>query len=172
LIAGFCWGLAGLIGAAIGIAAFTFDYTFDLRCNLVWWEMHAFPGIVVIPMLLFFAAVVTYTPTGHIGFAKNLAILAVTTLPLAAILGTTGMAHPRYKSIDHPPMYVSEVLMFLVPLIAVSLLLINTRSGSLPEGESTTANSLRSTETTTEQTHPPEPAIGPVSRGESSPPAR
>ena len=109
IIAGLCWGLAGLIGTAIGIAAFTFDYAFDLPSNLTRWRIRAFPGIVVVPLLMFFAGVVTYTPTRHVGFAKNLAILAVTTLPLAAILGTLGMAHPRYKSVDHPPMYVSEV---------------------------------------------------------------
>jgi len=142
ILAGLCWGLAGLIGAALGIAVFTFDYTSDLRSNLGWWRIHAFPGIVVIPMLLFFAGVVTYTPTRHVGFAWNLAILAVTTLPLAALLGALGMAHPRHKSIEHPPIYISEVVMFLFPLAAVSFLLIISRSGPLPDGESSTEESL------------------------------
>jgi len=156
IIAGFCWGLAGLIAAAVGIAAFTFECNHDLRSNLAWWLMHAFPGIVVIPMLLFFAGVVTYTPTRRVGFVKNLAILTVTALPLAGILGALGMAHPRYKSIDHPPMYFSEVLMFLLPLTAVSFILIHTRSDPVADRESSAVESLPPTAATTEQRDGPE----------------
>jgi hypothetical protein len=150
IIAGIGWGLVGLIAAAVGSAVLSFDHEYDLRSNLAWWQMHALPGIPIIPMLLFFAGVVTYMPARHVGFAKTLAILVVTTLPLAGILGALGMAHRRYKGIDHPPMYISEVFMFLVPIAAVSFLLIYTRSRPLPAGESSTVESLRSAETPTE----------------------
>lgn len=80
-------------------------------------------------MLLFFAGFVTYTPKRYGGFAKTLGIFTFTALPLAAILGNLGMAHPRYKGPEHPPMYFSEVLMFLIPLavVAAILLVINGR---------------------------------------------
>ena len=134
----------------------TFDSALDLSSNLAWWRMHAFPGVVVIPMLLFFAGVVTYTPTRHVGFAKTLATLVVMTLPLAGILGALGMFHPRYKGMDRPPIYISEVFMFLLPVTAVSFLLIYTRSRPLPEGKSSTVESLSSGKnTTTEPAGPP-----------------
>jgi hypothetical protein len=178
LLAGLSWGLVGLVGPPAVIAAFTLVYwwfcgiqAFDRRYDIVWWQDHAFPGIVVIPMLLFFAGLVTYAPKRHVGFAKNLAILAVTSLPLAALLGAMGMAHRRYKSIEHPPIYFSEVLMFLIPLTALSVLFIAARSGRPARVGSSTDESPRSAAPATEPTHPPEPAAGPVGKEESSPPA-
>jgi hypothetical protein len=85
ILAGFCWGLAGLVSAAAGIAAFSVESGHSLSSNIAWWRLHAFPGLVVIPLFLFSAGVVTYTPTRHVGFAKNLAILFVTVLPLARV---------------------------------------------------------------------------------------
>jgi hypothetical protein len=172
IIAGLSWGLAGLIGAALGAAAFTFDFAVDLQGNLASWRLHAPPGIMVIPMLLFFAGIVTYMPTRYVGFAKNLAILTVTTLPLGEILGALGRAYLRCKGTDHPSMYVSEVLMFLPPLTAVSLLLIIARFGPRVQRGSFTVESLPSAAATTEPAHSPEPAAGPVANGKSSPPAQ
>jgi hypothetical protein len=85
--------------------------------------------MTIISMLLFFTGFVTYTPKRYSGLAKTLVIFTFTALPLAAILGSLGMAHPRYKGPEHPPMYFSEVLMFLIPLAVVSaiLLVINAR---------------------------------------------
>jgi len=99
LLAGLSWGLAGLLGLATVIAAFTvaswwFNHTrsFDREYDIAWWQQRAFPGIVVIPMLLFFTGFTSYAPKRQVGFAKTFAILAVTSLPLAALLGAMGMA--------------------------------------------------------------------------------
>ena len=173
VIAGFYWGFAGLVGTAVGIAASTFDRDYDLQFNMARWLVNAFPtAIVVIPMLLFFTGVVTHTPTRHVGFAKNLAILTITTLPLAGILGALGMDPHRDKPGTPPLITISEVLMFLLPITTISLLLIKTRLAPLPEEESSTTESLPLTATTTEPAHAPEPAVGPDSNGESSTPAR
>jgi hypothetical protein len=125
--AGFFLGLAGFLGTAVVIGALTSDYGQDLHSNLAWWLTYAFPGIVVIPMLLFFAGLSTYAPHIYCGFAKTLAILAFTSLPVAVFLGRMGMAHPRSKFTEQPPMYLSEILMFLIPMSAVSLTLIACR---------------------------------------------
>lgn len=156
IIAGVCWGVLGFVGAAAGNAAFTFDYSHRLQYDIEWWWSHyAFPGVVVIPMLLFFTGVVTYMPPRHVRFAKNLVILAITTFPLAAILGTLGMAYPRVKASDPPLMSISEVLMFFLPLTAVSSIMIAIRSSSLPEEKPSA--SFPSTPITTEQTDEREP---------------
>ncbi len=156
ILAGFCWGLAGLVCAAAGIAAFTFESGHSLSSNIAWWRLHAFPGLVVIPLFLFFAGVVTYTPTRHVGFAKNLAILGVTVLPFAAILGLLGMDQPRYKgNAEHPPMYLSEVLMFLLPLTAVSCLLILKRSVPSAKRDSPAGDSVLSSAAATEPSEEP-----------------
>ena len=178
LLAGLFWGLVGLVGPPAGIAAFTLvswwfcgTQPFDRRYDILWWQHRAFPGIVVIPMLLFFAGLVTYAPNRHGGFAKNLGILAVTSLPLAAILGAMGMAHPRYKSMEHPPMYFSEVLMFLIPSAAVSLLLITARCDPSFKESSATDESRQSAPLPTEPRDVDAPAGGARANGNTPPPA-
>lgn len=134
VLAGIAFGLAGLVGPPLVIGAVTgvawwLNGTprFDRRWDILWWWDRAFPGIVVIPLLLFFTGLATYTPQRYFGFAKTLLILAVTSLPLSAFLGVAGWAHPRVKSIEHPPMYLSEVLMFVIPMAAVALILLEYR---------------------------------------------
>ena len=134
LIAGLSWGLGGLLGLPAVIAAFTLIYwwfcdtpNFDRKYDIGWWQLHAFPGLVVIPMLLFFAGFTSHASERATGFARTLGILAVTSLPMAVLLGAMGMAHFREKSAEHPPMYFSEVLMFLIPIAAVSFILLRLR---------------------------------------------
>lgn len=135
LIAGTIWGLAGLVSPVCVIAAFTIvrwwlegTRDFDREYDVAWWTMRAYPGIVVVPMFLFFAGLATYAPRRCFGFAKTLLILLITSLPLSIVLAAAGMAHRRIKGEEHPPMYLSEVLMFLIPVAAISCMLLYYRT--------------------------------------------
>lgn len=130
-IVGLTCGLTGLVGLPVMIAAGTLVSgwlrgadSFDRQYDIMWWKGHAFPAIVVIPMLLFFAGFVTVASRRRVGFLKNFALLSLVSLPLSTLLGVMGMAPPRYKSIEHPSIYFSEILMFLLPQIVVSVLLM------------------------------------------------
>ncbi len=113
----------------------------DRRFDVWWWRLRVFPGIVVIPMLLFFSGFANFAlkTDRRLGLAKSLLVMTLTSLPVAAILGSLGMAHPRYKSIEHPPMYLSEIAMFLVPMVVVAAIIILVRSQK-PVNDSTGSN--------------------------------
>lgn len=131
MLGGLVYGAAGLAGLAVASPLCVIAYRWlandagiqgnrDMRL----WIFLSFPGVVVIPLLLFFTGFVVSSGRGPSRFAATLVILAVTAIPWAGVLAALGMSPPRYRSIQHPPMYLSEVLMFLIPMAIVSYLLM------------------------------------------------
>jgi hypothetical protein len=127
---------AGFLGVAAIIVAQ--DVLWSMRVGYVslpfyttarFWSMYGFPPLFVVPLAMFTAGLATYAPRKRIGFARTLALLCVIALPMAGILGALGMSPPRYRSISHPPMYWSEVLMYLVSFVSVTCVIVSMRWG-------------------------------------------
>jgi hypothetical protein len=74
----------------------------------------------------------TFAPRRHYRFTKTLFMITVISVPLWYVLGSMGMSPPRYKGIDHPLFYPSEILLFVIPppLIAAILSIIRCKKQS------------------------------------------
>ena len=110
-------------------------HSFDREYDVQWWRRRAFPGIFAIPLLLFFSGLTNFSlpNSRRLGMPLTLILITVCSLPIAGILGSLGMAHPRIKSIQHPPIYVSEILMFLIPVATLSFVVIWHRMRTMPK---------------------------------------
>lgn len=85
------------------------------------WLTYGFPPLLVVPLAFFLAAIVTYAPAQRIGFPQTLVTLCVIALPISFVLAHLGMSREPSKFVDHPPMYASEVAMFVIPLTATAV---------------------------------------------------
>ena len=99
---------------------------FDRQYDINWWRLRAFPGVVVVPLLLFFSGLANFAlpRSRRMGMPLTLGLILLTSLPISGILGSLGMAHQRIRSIEHPPMYLSEIFMILIPVATISCLVV------------------------------------------------
>ncbi len=71
----------------------------------------------------------TFAPAGKYSFAWSLAIIFVGSLVAWMVLGWMELTPRRYKGVDHPAFYPSELLVLIVPpsLAAAFLTMIRVR---------------------------------------------
>jgi predicted permease len=141
--------IAGLMGALIGavvpvvvVATFTllswhFHDTLegDRQYDIAWWRMHAVPPLVGAAIYLGLTAWATYTPKRNCGFAKTLAIIFFTSVPLTWLLAALHLTPTRYKNVEHPAMYFSELLLLLVPPLVMACVLVAARRSRAHDGD-------------------------------------
>ena len=121
------------VGAVITYAYWEINNisTFDRNYDIDWWKLRAFPAVVLIPLMLFFSGFTNYSlaTDRRLGLPITLVTTTLFSFPLIGILGAMGMAHPRYRSIQHPPMYLSEIIAIIISLVLVSAGIIAVRNG-------------------------------------------
>jgi hypothetical protein len=134
IIAALIWAAAGIIVPVVVVGGYTilswhFNDTLevDRDYDIAWWRMHAVPPLVGVPIYLGLTAWATYTPKRNHGFAKTLAIIFFTAIPSTWFLAALEMTPRRYKSIEHPDIYVSEFLLFFLPPLIMSCILVAIR---------------------------------------------
>ena len=88
------------------------------------WLTYGFPALLVVPLSFLLAAFVNYAPAKRIGFAYSLLVICSAALPFSAVLGGMGMSHDRSKYVEHPPMYSSEIAMFVIPFAVTSAVML------------------------------------------------
>lgn len=97
------------------------------------YDLYRLPQVLVFPVIgtaFVFAAAgwATYAPKGSYRFARTLLLIAVISVPSWFALAGMGMAVPRYKSIEHPPIYPREALLLVVPPAVTAVVLTMLRS--------------------------------------------
>ena len=89
-------------------------------------------------MLLAAAGWATFAPAGRHRFAATLAIVFVSSMGLWFMLGWMQLTPQRFKGIDHPEFYPSELMVLIGPpaLVAIGLNLGRSNGGikSKPSG--------------------------------------
>jgi hypothetical protein len=65
----------------------------------------------------------TFARRGRLRFVLMLALISTVSVPSWFVLAVIGMSPPRYKCIDHPLMYPSEVLSFAIPPLVTAVVL-------------------------------------------------
>ena len=124
------WGLVGAIAAVALVSLGTLAYwhlndtrQFDRQYDINWWRTRALPPIIGVTTLLACAGWAAYAPRGKHRFATTLAILFFLSIPLWFVLGSMELTPRRVKSVEHPPLYPSELLVLVLPPIVVSIAL-------------------------------------------------
>ena len=97
--------------------------SFEPYLTAGFWLLYGFPLLLVVPLATFLAGVTSASPAKRFGYARTLGLICICALPVSAVLANLGMSPPRYRSIQHPPMYWAEVVMFVVPFVTVSVIL-------------------------------------------------
>jgi hypothetical protein len=97
--------------------------SFSPYLTVGFWKLYGFPLLLFVPLATFLAGVASTSPAKRFGYARTLGVICFFALPVSAVLANLGMSPPRYRSIQHPPMYWTEVVMFVVPFVAVSAIL-------------------------------------------------
>jgi hypothetical protein len=140
IAAALVYGLVGFCAPIVVVLTFTvfrwflenaseFDRDADLR---------RLPGqlifMVVGTAFIFSAAgFATYAPRGRFRFTWTLLRIFILTATSWFLLAATGVMRPRYKSADHPLIYVSEFLILSLPpiLIGVGMAILRGRGSTL-----------------------------------------
>jgi hypothetical protein len=107
----------------------------------------AFPSVGM-AWILAATAWATFAPIRAWRFIRNLALLAVISVPSWWILASLGMSSPRYKGPAHPPIYPSEILMLAIPPITVALILSTIKCNCSVESD------IKSPPNVAEEDHP------------------
>lgn len=140
ILAALIWAFAGSVVPVLVVGGYTVlswhinnTPAIDRDYDVGWWRMHAIPPLVAASVYLGLTAWATYTPKRNYGFAKTLAILFFTAIPLAMLLGAFISTPRRYRSVEHPDIYGSELLLLFLPPVIVSCLLVAVRRSGARE---------------------------------------
>lgn len=120
--------LFGVIGAATPVIVLVGSILLGSSESDWAFDLHFLPDRLVFPVIgtalvMASTAWATYAPAGSYRFARTLVIVFAVSVPSWYLLAATGLSPPRLKAASHPLIYPFEVLLLVVPPIAVACVL-------------------------------------------------
>lgn len=103
---------------------------FDRRYDLVWLHDRAPYPMIGVGILFAATGWATFAPRGRQHFVPTLAIVCLASLPSWFLLGSCRLTPPRPKGVEHPLLYLSELLVLAGPPILSSAYLARYRGKS------------------------------------------
>lgn len=130
--------LAGVIGFAVPVVvmaaataarwAILASNEADRAYDLAWLPTNLAGAAIAFTFVFAGAGLATYAPNRTYRFLRTLGIVVLISIPSWWALAACGMAHTRYKGIEHPIIYPSEVLMLAIPPLVIACALGTLRS--------------------------------------------